>query len=177
MEKVIVLVVAFKDFRDEEYFIPKEYFEKEGFQVRTASNKKGFAVGVYGGEALVDLEIKDLDPSKIDVLVLVGGPGALRYLDNEESYKIVKNCFLEKKILGAICIAPVVFAKAGILKEKKATVWSSEMEKSAIRFLKKEGALYTPEEVVCDERVITAKGPQEAEEFAKKVTERVKNFS
>ena len=37
--KKIAMIVAFKDFRDEEYFVPKEILETAGAEVKTASNK------------------------------------------------------------------------------------------------------------------------------------------
>jgi len=38
--KKIAMIIAFSNFRDEEYFIPKEIFEEAGFEVKTVSTKK-----------------------------------------------------------------------------------------------------------------------------------------
>jgi protease I len=56
-------------------------------------------------------------------------------------------------------------AKAGVLKGKKATVWSSPMDKSPIKILTQNGAIFENLDVVVDGNIITANGPQAAEEF------------
>lgn len=77
--------------------------------------------------------------------------------------------------MGAICIAPAILAKAGVLKGKKATVWSSLMDKSAVKILEKSGADYLPDSVVADGKVITATGPLAAKEFAEKIIQTASN--
>lgn len=168
--KSIALIIAFRNFRDEEYFIPKDVFSRAGAGVATVSAEKGIAVGVNGGEADVDLILDKLDASDFDALVFVGGEGALKYLDNAKSYEIARKAMEVSKILAAICVAPVILAKAGVLKGKKATVWSSAMDRSAIKILKENGAIYRDEAVASDGRVITANGPAVAKEFAERIS-------
>ena len=172
--KKILMIIAFRDFRDEEYFLPKEIFEKEGFIVKTASTKKGTALGADGGEIEVDFSLDEVDISQFDAVLFVGGPGALKYLDNEKSYQIAKETLNQEKILGAICIAPVILAKAKVLEGKKATVWSSPLDKTGIKILKENGAEYLAQDVVQDGKIITANGPQSAKKFAKKILENLK---
>lgn len=69
------------------------------------------------------------------------------------------------KPLGAICIAPLILAKAGVLKGRKATVWDSGGEQIAI--LKAHGAVYTDQAVVIDGSVVTGNGPGAAGEFGR----------
>ena len=172
--KKILMIIAFRDFRDEEYFLPKEIFEKEGFVVKTASTKKGTALGADGGEIEVDFSLDEVDISQFDAVLFVGGPGALKYLDNEKSYQIAKETLNQEKILGAICIAPVILAKAKVLEGKKATVWSSPLDKTGIKILKENGAEYLAQDVVQDGKIITANGPQSAKKFAEKILENLK---
>lgn len=167
--KKIVLVIAYRDFRDPEYFIPKEYFEKEGVSVVTASNKKGIAIGAEGGEAMVDFLVSQVNPNDYDAILFIGGPGALSALSNEDSFNLARSALGNNKIVGAICIAPLILARAGVLKGKKATVWSSPLDKSPIRELQREGALYEEKGVVRDGYIITASGPKFAEDFAREV--------
>ena len=164
--KKIVMVVAFKNFRDEEYFMPKEILEKAGAEVKTASNKPGQAIGADGGEVLVDLLVSEIKPEKFDAVIFIGGPGCLENLDNENSYNLAKETVAKNKILAAICISPAILAKAGVLEGKKATVWTSLMDKSAAKTLERGKAVYQSESVVIEEKIITANGPQAAEEFA-----------
>ncbi len=175
--KKILLVIAFKNFRDEEYFIPKGVFEKDGFQTKTASTKEGTALGLFGGEADVDLVADEIKVKEFDAVVFVGGPGTLEYLDNESFYRIAREAKKESILLGAICIAPVVLANSGVLAEKKATVWTSQMDKKAISILKDGEALYQNEDVVCDGKIITARGPEVAEKFAEEIVQELTKIS
>jgi len=175
--KKIAIVAASKDFRDEEYFIPQEVFEKEGLSFEVFSDKKGVLVGAYGGEGFAGKEIGELDVDGFSGIVFVGGSGAMKLLDNEESYRVVKESVKSGKILAAICISPVILAKAGVLRGKKVTVWSSSMDKSAIKEVEDYGGEYKKERVVRDGGIITGEGPEVAEEFAKEVGRAVKNLT
>ena len=167
--KKIVMVIAFRDFRDEEYFEPKEIFEKVGIEVKTASDQKGKAIGAGGGETEVDLLVSEVNPAEFDAIVFVGGPGCLKHLDNENSYNLARETISEGKTLAAICISPVILAKAGVLKDKKATVWSSPLDKKPIEILKENGAIYEEKAVVVDENIVTANGPAAAQEFGQTI--------
>lgn len=165
----IAIIIAFKDFRDEEYFETKEILEKAGFETSVFSNKKGIAIGKFGGEALIENTFKDLDISKFDGLLIVGGSGAIEYLDNPEIYFLINEAKNQKKIISAICIAPLILAKAGILKGKKATVWSSDLDKSALKEFKKQEVKYVSEKSVVDGKIVTADGPSSIVEFCKNI--------
>jgi len=174
--KKVLFVIAKTDFRDEEYFIPKGILEKE-FTVETASNgnKGEIALGFLGGEANIDINIKDVNVDEYDAIIFVGGAGALKNLDNEDSYRVIREAFEKNKLVCAICIAPTILAKSGILKNKKATVWHSDLDKSPIKVLEENGAIFVDEDVVEDENVITANGPRAAEKFGKKILEKLKS--
>lgn len=168
-DKKIAMIIAFRDFRDKEYFLPKEIFEGSGFTVKTVSDKLRLAIGADGGEAIIDFPIGDLNPSEFDAIVFIGGPGTVKHLDNEAFYNAARKTISAGKVLAAICVSPVVLAKAGVLSGKRAAVWSSPMDKSAVRILEKNGAKYSDEPVVADGKIITASGPSAAGEFAKTI--------
>lgn len=169
--KKIAMLIAFRDFRDEEYFIPKQILEEAGAEIKTASKERGTAIGADGGEAEVDFLIEEINPADFDAIVFIGGPGALKYLDNEKSYQLARETIKADKVLGAICIAPAILAKSGVLKGKKATVWSSVMDKSAVKILEENGAVFQKDSVVVDGKIITADGPGAAKEFAEALIE------
>lgn len=170
-KKRIVMVIAFQGFRDEEYFVPKEILERAGVEVKTASIKLGIAMGDEGGEASIDFLISAIRPEEFDAVIFVGGPGCLQYLDNDDAYHLARETVSQNKILAAICISPVILAKAGVLKEKKATVWNSPLDKTPLKILEENGAEYIDKDVVRDGKIITANGPSAAEEFAQKILE------
>jgi len=169
--KKVVMVVASENFRDEEYFEPKAILEERGVIVKTASNKVGVARGVGGREVTVDLLVTDVNPADFDAVIFIGGPGSLEHLDNDNSYQLVQSTLGQKKILAAICVSPVIVAKASVLKDKEATVWSSPEDRSAVQILEENGAKYVDKPVVVDGQIITANGPAAAQEFGQKIAE------
>lgn len=172
--KKIVMVIAFRDFRDEEYFVPKEILENAGAEVKVASNKYGNAFGADGGQVPVDYLVQDINLNNFDAVVFVGGPGCLENLDNENSYNLINETVSRNKLLAAICVSPAILAKAGVLKGKSATVWSSALDRSAIKILQDNGAVYKPDSVVATAKIITANGPDAAKEFANTLVENLK---
>ncbi|MEA3453187.1 MAG: DJ-1/PfpI family protein [Patescibacteria group bacterium] len=165
----IAIIIAFKNFCDEEYFIPREIFLKKGFEVKTISSEKGIAVGGSGGEAKIDISFEDFDIIGFDAIVFVGGPGAYKYIEDQFVWEIVRNTIKQGKLLAAICIAPVILARAGALEGKQATVWSSVMDKKPIHVLEENGAEYLDKSVVQDGKIITANGPPAAKAFAETI--------
>ncbi|HDJ30505.1 MAG TPA: DJ-1/PfpI family protein [bacterium] len=168
-DKKIAMVIAFRDFRDEEYFTPKQILENEGARIVTISTSEGTAIGADGGETMVNMVVDQVKAGDFDAIVFVGGPGCLKYLDNESSYRLIKETISANKVLASICISPVILAKAGVLDGKKATVWSSPLDKSGIKTLEEYGALYYNQPVVVDGKIITANGPGAAREFAQEI--------
>jgi len=169
--KKVVIIIAFKDFRDAEYFIPKEILERVGIKVETASNKTGVAIGADGGEINVDLLLSNINVADFDGVVFIGGPGCLKNLDNENSYNLIKEVVAQNKVLASICISPIILAKSGVLEGKKATVWSSKLEKKPVKILKKHRAIYRVASVVVDGKIITANGPLAAYKFGEAIVE------
>ena len=169
--KKIAIVIAFRDFQDEEYFIPRQILEGAGAEIKTVSTSLGQAIGKLGGEAKVDLLLDDLRVGDYNAVLFIGGPGAAKYIDDPQAHQIAKELLETDKLLGAICIAPAILAKSGVLSGKKATVWSNPMEKSAVKILKEEGANYQLDPVVIDGNIVTANGPAAAKSFAEAIIE------
>ena len=167
------MIIARKDFRDEEYFIPLEIFQKAGAEVTTASSKPGVTLGVLGGEAEATLDIKNIKAEDFDAVVFVGGNGAQEYFENEEAHRIAREFNDAKKIVGAICIAPVILAKAGILEGRTAAVWSSAMDKTGPKALLQGKCVVSKNSVEVSDNIITANGREASEEFAREIVENI----
>lgn len=169
--KKVVIIVAYKDYQDIEYRDTREAFNEAGCQVKIASSSLGQASGKLGGSLEVDVTLSDLDVVDFDAVVFVGGPGAVEYVDDAQAHKVAKDVVTQDKVLAAICIAPEILAKAGVLEGKKATVWTSVGERGGIKVLEDGGAEYVAENVVQDGKIITANGPAAAKEFGKTIVE------
>lgn len=174
LKQKVVLVVAYQGFQDLEYKNTKEALEKEGIEVTVTSSLVGIAKGKLGERIKIEKDLSSINLSEFDALVFIGGPGALEYLNDSQAHRLIKEAIEQEKILGAICIAPEILAQADVLKDKKATVWSSSVDNSPILFLEEKGAEYVDEQVVKDGKIITAKGPEAATKFGEEIAEALK---
>ncbi|NQT23588.1 MAG: DJ-1/PfpI family protein [Candidatus Omnitrophica bacterium] len=166
--KKVAMIIASNGYRDEELEKPREALLSSGAKVVLASSSLKEAKGKLGGSAKPDILITDLKVEDFDCIVFVGGAGSSEYWDNETALEIARKAYNEGKLVAAICIAPVTLANAGILKDKRATAYSSVVGK-----LKNKGAVCTKEGVVTDGNIITADGPQSAEKFAAALVEKL----
>lgn len=167
--KKIVMVIAQEDFRDEEFLQPKEILEKNSIEVKVASGSLNIATGMLGAKVKPDILTKDINMEDFAGIIFVGGAGASQYWDDPIAHKLAREAIKTDKVVAAICIAPVTLAKAGVLKGKRATVWSSEASK-----IKSSGGNYTARPVEKDGKIITANGPQVAREFAEEIVKALK---
>jgi protease I len=165
MNKKALLIIASRDFRDEEYFVTKETLEKMGIKTKTASDEKGPAIGAFGGEAPVDILLNDADIDDFDAIVFIGGNGARKCLANENSYDLARKAIGSGKVLGAICIAPTILAEAGVLAGKRCTVWTSNMDKSAVKIIEGNGGKYCEQSPVIDGKIVTADNFESSQAF------------
>ena len=164
-----LFVIAPVDFRDEEYFIPKQILEEGGIEVTTTSTSET-STSKFGKQVNIDLLIEEVN-SNYDAIIFVGGSGAKDYFDNLTALELAKKFFEANKFVTAICIGPAILAKAGVLNDKKATVWTSPKSKESKEILTDNGAEYVNQDVVIDGKIITANGPEAAEAFGKKILE------
>ncbi|MCM8803844.1 MAG: DJ-1/PfpI family protein [Candidatus Omnitrophica bacterium] len=159
-DKKVLMVIAFENFRDEELFTPKNILEKNGIKVDIASVKKGVAKGMLGAKVNVELTIDFTKEDEYDGIIFVGGVGSETLFNNKYALNLANQFYKNKKVVGAICLAPVILANSGILKGKKATCYFSASD-----ILKKNGAIYTGNLVEVDENIVTGNGPFAAEKF------------
>jgi len=156
------MVIARKDFRDEEYQKPRQILEEKNIRVSTASSSTSPSTGVKGLTVTPDLLLDQVDANNFQAVVFVGGGGSREYFHNVKAHALAREMFEASKTVAAICIAPVILANSGILKGKRATVFPSET-KSLIAGQ----AQYTGTEVEKDGNIITANGPDAAENFGR----------
>lgn len=162
--KKVVMIIPQNNFRDEELLEPKETLEGNGIKVKVASTTLLETKGMLGMVVKPDILLTEINVKDFDAVIFVGGSGASQYWDDPLAHRLAREAISENKILGAICLAPVTLAKAGILKDKKATVWPSEGGQ-----LKAAGAIYTEKSLERDGNIITASGPAVASEFGEEV--------
>ncbi|MBI2662414.1 DJ-1/PfpI family protein [Candidatus Woesearchaeota archaeon] len=159
----VLFIIAQDSYQDWEYETPKQILEEADIKVITASKKIGLARGSLGGHAQVAVSLDKVNVAEYQAIVFIGGPGARKYQQDPSALRIAQQANVQKKLIGAICIAPTILAHAGILKGKNATVWDEDQEQHLL--IEKLGANYINKPVVIDNNIITADGPQVAKEF------------
>lgn len=165
--KKILMIIASNNFRDEEYRYPRNIFEKESVEITVGSSSLNISNGSRGTEKVKpDILIKDAVASDYDAVIFIGGSGCREYFNNNAAHKIAKDTVSSGKIIASICSAGGILANAGVLKGKKATVFSTEIE-----LIKNKSAIYTGNTVEQDGKIITANGPEAANEFGNKIAE------
>lgn len=170
-----LIIIAQSGYQDLEYEIPKKMLEEAGIEVITASKNIGPCQGSLGGTAQATVSIDEVDVSEYDAVIFIGGPGAVRYQEDVQAHLTAQEATTtpKVKVLGAICIAPTILAKAGVLEGKKATVWNEDGQQG--KLLEREGATYTAQAVTVDGNIVTADGPQSALKFGRKIVELLKH--
>ncbi len=169
MKETVALIIAERTFRDEEYQNPKDILEKAGFRVLTASTSLEKAVGKLGMTVKPDVLVKDLINQELAALIFIGGGGSSQYFEDRSAHELARHFSDLGEIVGAICIAPVILAKAGVLRGKRATVFPDGKTD-----LETNGAIYTGNQVEVDGKFITGSGPEAADAFGEKLVEMLK---
>lgn len=168
MPKKVLMVIAPKDFRDEEYFDTRKVLEESGAEITVANSTGQPSKSMFGKIVNPDKNFYDVDSKNYDAIVFVGGSGASVYLNNQKALELAKKFYDSGKVTAAICIAPTILANAGILSGKKATAFPSE--RSNINAV----GTYTGNDVEQDGKIITGSGPKAANEFGRRIAEALK---
>lgn len=156
-----ILFLMADGFEETEFVTPFDYFQRAGFLVTLASVSGNLAVaGAHGLKIQADVPLAGLDASKFDAVCLPGGgPGVKNLKASAEVENVVCKFNDENKKIFAICAAPLVLSKAGILADRKVTCFPGcEVELVCNEF--------SEDRVVVDDNIVTSRGAGTAEEFA-----------
>lgn len=108
---------------------------------------------------------------EFDMVVLPGGlPGADNLNNDPRIHELLKKMAESGKFAGAICAAPIVLAKSGLLKGKKATSYPGFLDKMGLK-----DVMYTGAAVERDGKIVTSRGPGTAMDFALAIIEMLKD--
>lgn len=166
MAKVLI-VLAQDGYQDHEYRGTRLGLEGAGFDIEIASKEVGSCSGTLGGSEEAVVALRDVKVADYDRIAFIGGPGAAAYASDPDALNVANDAARTDMVIGAICIAPTILAKAHVLEGKRATVWDSGGEQ--VELLEKYGANYTGESVTTDGNIVTGNGPEAAEEFGKRL--------
>ncbi|UCC91370.1 MAG: DJ-1/PfpI family protein, partial [Candidatus Aenigmatarchaeota archaeon] len=114
--------------------------------------------GRSGIKIVADTKIEDVDHKDFDCVVFPGGnPGYINLERSKKVFDIINDFNDQEKTIAAICAAPSILGKMGILDNRRATIYPG-MERDIPR--PRSG------KVVVDDHIITSEGPGTALDFA-----------
>lgn len=176
-----VAVFLADGFEEIEALTVVDYLRRANVEVATVAVSDGsgdVVSGSHGIKVIADISlgeyIKSLGEALPDAVYAPGGmPGAANLAASDTLLELFKRCFAAKKIVAALCAAPVVtVAKTGILRDKKFTCYPG-MEDDMAKYAGADCASLTEGSVhvkdvpfVTDGNLVTGRGPGCAEQFA-----------
>ncbi|MGM0411398.1 MAG: DJ-1 family glyoxalase III [Bacillota bacterium] len=161
MKKVMVPLA--EGFEEIEAITNIDVLKRAGIEVITAGLGSKEIEGDHGIKIETDMLLDEVDLDDLEAIVLPGGmPGAENLKNSDKLLWLISELAERENLVAAICAAPMVLDKAGVLKNKKATSYPGfDKEMPSCE--------YVEERVVRDHNVITGRGPGVAMEFALEV--------
>ncbi|WP_372775366.1 DJ-1 family glyoxalase III [Mangrovibacterium sp.] len=143
-----------------------DVLRRAGLDVETVSvTGKKLVTGSHHISIQADVLFEETDYNTIDMIVLPGGMPGARNLDEHSGLKEqILNFHAQKKPLGAICAAPIVFGHLNILNNRMAVCYPG-FETELM------GAKVQQSLLAVDEHILTGQGVGAALAFALKITE------
>jgi protein deglycase len=157
MNKTAMIILA-DGFEEVEAITPIDLLRRAGVNITIVGLSSLMVTGSHNITVIVESVLGPISPLP-DALILPGGPGHKHLLDSVSVIELVKQMFSAGKLCAAICAAPAVFGKAGILFNKRATCFPGDESKLL-------GAVFAADLVVVDGNVITSRGAGTAVPFA-----------
>jgi len=139
-----------------------DLLRRAGIDVTTAALDEQPVKASRGMVLIADMSLEQALEKEYDMLVLPGGlPGADHLNDDPRIHALLQKMHRNKKYIAAICAAPKVLARAGLLDNRKATSFPGSLDADSIKAMD-----YLEQPVVIDDTLITSRGPGTAMDFA-----------
>lgn len=162
----MVYIFLAPGFEEAEALAPADLLRRANVETALVSVEGGPITGGHGITVLPDLELDQVDLEKADMMVL---PGGARGVDNlsrcPQVEQLIRQAFGRNLWVAAICAAPTLLARWGLLKGRKAVCYPGMDAPLA------EACAWKNASLVVDGRLITARGPGVAFDFGLSLVE------
>lgn len=157
----MVYVFLADGFEEAEALVTVDILRRAKIEVTTVSVGDKTVRGAHGINVTADITEKEFDINKpFSCVMLPGGmPGTKNLQKSVLVQKVLKKAEDENLVIAAICAAPVILGKMGLLKGKNAICYPG-FERELL------GANIVNESAVRDEKFLTGKGPGAVFNFA-----------
>ena len=147
----MVIVLLAEGFEELEALSPVDILRREGIDVKTVGIAGLDVKGAHGITVRADMTADEVDVAKVSAVVFPGGmPGSLNLDASPYADKFITAATANGGHIAAICAAPLVLGRRGLLRGKNATCFPGFEGELA-------GANATGEAVVTDGNITTAR--------------------
>ncbi len=156
----MIYVFLANGFEEIEALAPVDFLLRAGVDVKTVGINGKFCRGAHEINVEADVLFEDVQLNEnLQGIILPGGmPGAENLNNSADVQNAIDYCAENGKIIAAICAAPFILGRKGLLKGKNATCFPGFEDELA-------GANVVESGVVIDGTIVTAKGAGVAWEF------------
>ena len=159
----MIAVMIADGFEEIEALTPVDLLRRAGLDVRTVAVGSKVAVGSHGIAIVCDMTADEVKLDELTMVVFPGGmPGSLNLDASPYTDKFIEAVTKNGGKLAAICAAPLVLGRRGLLEGKRATCYpgfENELK----------GATVAGVSVVTDGNITTANGMEAALPFAQEL--------
>lgn len=156
----MVYVFLAEGFEETEAVVTVDILRRAGINIKTVGVLGKVITGAHGIPVVCDLNDDEISPTnKLTGVILPGGmPGTVNLEKSQTVQSFIDFAAQNNLVIGAICAAPSILGKKGILKGKRAVCYDG-FEDQLI------GAEILNTPVCVDGNIITANGPGSVFEF------------
>lgn len=147
-------------FEEAEALVTLDLMRRADINVKTVGIGSDTILGTHSIRVFADMKESDFDLSECEGIILPGGMhGTENLYENPTVIKALEYCFENKKLIAAICAAPIIPGRKGMLKSLKAVCFPGFEDELLNAEIKNSPC-------VSDDSFITAKGAGCVFEFA-----------
>lgn len=165
----MVIIFLADGFEEAEAVVPADILRRAGVDAVLAGVSSKTVKGAHGIELTADKTLNQLKNETPEMVVLPGGmPGAKNLDSSRHVREMISRTVAAGGFAAAICAAPMVLGRMGLLRGKRAVCYPGFEEHL-------EGAELSGARVEVDGRIVTANGPGAAFDFGFALVSLLKN--
>jgi 4-methyl-5(b-hydroxyethyl)-thiazole monophosphate biosynthesis len=161
---VMVYILLAEGFEEIEALAPVDLLRRVDIDVATVSLTDDLIVsGGHNINVQADITLEQVDFDALEMLVLPGGLGGVNAIaETPAAMELIQNVWIAEKKLAAICAAPKLLAKLGIIDGMSVVCHPSVNNE----IMNAGGRVLFNKQAACDQNLITGKAAGSSIEFA-----------
>lgn len=166
-DKANIAIMVAEGFQDAEAYMPIGYLTNRGVDITVIGVEKK-EVKSYNSDFTIMIEKTpdEVSTETFDALLLPGGKAPAKLREHEAIVEFVKDFYESGKPVAAICHAPQILIRAGVMEGKTATSYKSVKEE-----MLEAGVDFVDDAPVTDGNLITARNPDDLAAFSEALWE------